>query len=74
MAPMSRVFARRRPHRACPGGAMILHYRHPTSCCAAPAELVSVERTIAHWEFLVANHGLHRDKLGGGLTDPLFAA
>ena len=52
---------------------MILHYSHPPPRRAAPAELVSVERMIVHWEFLVANHGLHRDKLGGGLTYPLFA-
>jgi hypothetical protein len=36
----------------------------------APAELVSVERMIFHFvKYIVANHGFHRDKLGGGLQN-----
>ena len=34
--------------------------------CQAPAELVSVEPMIGHYEFPLDNHSLHRDKLGGG--------
>src|SRR5579872_2624586 len=49
MAPMSQVFSRRH-RRACPGGAMILHYDAGLPR-PRPAELVS---------------GGARDKLGGG--------
>ncbi len=36
----------------------------------APTELVSVERMTFHFlRPILANHGLHRDELGGGLEN-----
>jgi hypothetical protein len=44
---------------------VILHYK---AICRmnAPTELVSVEQVILHYMRIVANHGLHPDKLGEG--------
>jgi len=46
---------------------VILHYSEEYEANTAPAELVSVERMILHLvQPIVANHGFHRDELGGG--------
>jgi hypothetical protein len=48
--------------------SVILHCEATHETVAAPTELVSVERMILHFgRRTVANHGFHRDKLGGGL-------
>ena len=64
----SEVSQRIRPHRPRVGGAndWWLDALEP-SPLVAPTEFISVERMIPHYDRqLVANHCLHRDKLGGG--------
>jgi hypothetical protein len=55
-----------RPRRPCVGGESDSALLKASIENDAPTELVSVEQMILHEMRVVANHGLHRDKLGGG--------
>src|SRR5689334_3466249 len=72
-----------RHHRACLGGALILHYELPNSFRTAPADRVSTEpfeglcrdavggsETGVGFFSCSAKSGLHRDKPGGGQKSP----
>jgi hypothetical protein len=59
---------RQRHRRACPGGAMILHYGRRSTLRAAPTELDSVERMIVHREFIVTNHASTEASSAGAKT------
>lgn len=55
----------RRPHRACLGGSMTLHFRSGSIIASTEASSVGRESGNRSESVVVQNHCFHRDKLGG---------